>query len=210
MTSNLNIHFSSISTDWETPQEIFDELNDIFQFNLDAAACIKSAKCEKWFGPGSELAEDALRENWEGTVWLNPPYGRGIIKWVQKAYRESLKGSTIVMLVPARPDTKWFQVCWKAPIIVFITGRLKFGAGYTSAPFPSCVVVFSQNLLPDTELNNLSYIGTVVRTLWHKAYREREPEFKLVEKELTPGVITKKFVSKDPEYRYLEPKYKGK
>jgi len=77
------------------------------------------------------------------TVWCNPPYGRQIGKWVEKAYNESLQGATVVMLLPARTDTKWFHdfIYGKAEIR-FIRGRLKFGDSKNSAPFPSMVIVF--------------------------------------------------------------------
>ena len=76
-------------------------------------------------------------------VWCNPPYGREIGKWVEKAYNESLVGVTVVMLLPARTDTKWFHdyIYGKAEIR-FVRGRLKFGDSKNSAPFPSMVVVF--------------------------------------------------------------------
>ncbi len=47
------------------------------------------------------------------------------------------------MLLPARTDTKWFHeyVLHKAEIR-FIKGRLKFGDGNNSAPFPSMVVIY--------------------------------------------------------------------
>lgn len=78
-----------------------------------------------------------------GTVWCNPPYGREIGKWVEKAYKESLEGVTVVMLLPARTDTKWFHdyIYGKAEIR-FVRGRLKFGDSKNSAPFPSMVVVY--------------------------------------------------------------------
>ena len=68
---------------------------------------------------------------------------QGVIEWVEKAYTESLKGKTVVMLLPARTDTKWFHkfVLNKAEIR-FIKGRLKFGDGNNSAPFPSMVVIY--------------------------------------------------------------------
>lgn len=76
-------------------------------------------------------------------VWCKPPYGREIGKWVEKAYKESLEGATVVMLLPARTDTKWFHdfIYGKAEIR-FVRGRLKFGDSKNSAPFPSMVVVF--------------------------------------------------------------------
>lgn len=77
------------------------------------------------------------------SVWLNPPYGREIGKWVQKAWEESQKPDTVVvMLLPARTDTAWFHDYCKLGEITFVRGRLKFGGSTNSAPFPSMVVVF--------------------------------------------------------------------
>jgi hypothetical protein len=60
-----------------------------------------------------------------------------------KGYAESLKGKTVVMLVPSRTDTKWWHdYCMKASVITFLKGRLKFGGSKNSAPFPSAVVIF--------------------------------------------------------------------
>jgi hypothetical protein len=77
------------------------------------------------------------------TVWLNPPYGRALNKWIEKAYSEGQKpGTTVVCLIPARTDTRYFHdYCMKGDIS-FIKGRLKFGDAKASAPFPSMVVVF--------------------------------------------------------------------
>lgn len=76
-------------------------------------------------------------------VWCNPPYGREIGKWVEKAYDESLKGAMVVMLLPARTDTRWFHdYIYNKAEIRFVRGRLKFGDSKNSAPFPSMVVIF--------------------------------------------------------------------
>ena len=76
-------------------------------------------------------------------MFCNPPYGREICKWVEKGYTEAQQPSTVVvMLLPARTDTKWFHdFCTKGDI-EFIRGRLKFGGSKNSAPFPSMIVVF--------------------------------------------------------------------
>ena len=79
-----------------------------------------------------------------GVVWCNPPYGREIGLWVKKAYESAHEsGGIVVMLIPARTDTKWFHdyVLHRAEIR-FIAGRLKFGGAKNSAPFPSMVVIF--------------------------------------------------------------------
>ena len=136
--------FSSKKQDWETPIDFFNKLNEIFKFEIDVAASDNNAKCEKYF---TEKI-NGLEQKWEGTCWMNPPYGREQIKWIEKAYKESQNGATVVCLIPARPDTKvWQDVIFKKAIAVcFVKGRLKFGGGKESAPFPSALVVFSKEI----------------------------------------------------------------
>lgn len=124
---------------WETPQELFDKLDAIHHFTLDVCALPENAKCEKYFTPD----DDGLSQEWRGVCWCNPPYGREIGKWVEKAYIASeFYGVKVVMLLPARTDTAWFHnYCMKGKI-EFIRGRLKFGKSKNSAPFPSMIVVF--------------------------------------------------------------------
>jgi phage N-6-adenine-methyltransferase len=166
---STNVHFLSGNGEWGTPQELFSDLDDIFQFDLDAAANEHNHKCEKWLGPNSSIAEDALSEEvkWEGTIFLNPPYGRGIRRWTEKAYKSSLEnGATVVCVLPARTDTQWFETCWKASFVCFVKGRLRFEGASAPAPFPSCIVVFGRNLPNDLEISMLAGEGTVVRPMW--------------------------------------------
>lgn len=137
---NTDVMFSSKTDLWETPQEFFDELDREFHFDLDVCALPENAKCARYYTP----EQDGLSRPWDGVCWCNPPYGRDIGKWVQKAYEENKKENNfIVMLLPARTDTKWFHdyIYGKAEIR-FVKGRLKFGESKNSAPFPSMVVVF--------------------------------------------------------------------
>ena len=133
--------FSSEKDDWETPQDLFDELDEECHFTLDAASSDLNAKCEKHY----TIEDDGLSQSWEGNnVFLNPPYGRTMKDWMKKAYEESQeKNTTVVALVPARTDTAWFHdyVYGKAELR-FLRGRLKFGGCENSAPFPSLVVVY--------------------------------------------------------------------
>ena len=111
---NCNGIFSSKSDMWETPQWLFDKLNDEHHFTLDACAIPENAKCEKYFTP----EQDGLAQEWTGVVWCNPPYGRQIGKWVQKAHDS--KAETVVMLLPARTDTWWFHdLCMRGGASVF-------------------------------------------------------------------------------------------
>lgn len=134
----MNVHFTSKSDEWETPQDLFEKLNSEFAFNLDPCATSKNAKCEEFY----TKKYNGLEKRWFGNIFMNPPYGREIGKWIKKAYIESKYGSTVVCLLPARTDTKWFhEYCLKGEIR-FIKGRLKFGGSKNSAPFPSMIVIF--------------------------------------------------------------------
>ncbi|MDU0567297.1 DNA N-6-adenine-methyltransferase [Staphylococcus haemolyticus] len=137
----MNVHFSSKSNEWTTPQHLFDELNQEFNFTLDPCATEENAKCSKHF----TIEDDGLSKDWSNdVVFMNPPYGREIKKWIKKAYEESLNGATVVWLIPARTDTMYWHdfIFDKADDIRFLKGRLKFGNGKNSAPFPSAIVVY--------------------------------------------------------------------
>lgn len=139
---NKEVMFSSKTEMWETPQELFEELNNEFHFALDVCATAENAKCEKYYTP--EI--DGLSRPWNGTVWCNPPYGRQIGKWVFAASVASgVRNATVVMLLPARTDTRWFHdyIYQKERVeIRFIKGRLKFGGSKNGAPFPSMICIF--------------------------------------------------------------------
>lgn len=136
--------FSSETGEWETPQHLFDELNAEFGFTLDPCATQSNAKCERFY----TREDDGLAQSWAGeTVFVNPPYGKEIGKWVEKAnVAARVHGATVVMLIPSRTDTKWWhEWVMKANYIWFKKGRLRFGGSKNSAPFPSAIVVFLPN-----------------------------------------------------------------
>lgn len=134
-----DVLFSSRSDLWETPKELFDELNAEFHFDLDACALPENAKCPRYYSPD----QDGLLQPWDGAVWCNPLYGRDVGRWVQKAARSALSGATVVMLLPARTDTRWFHKwIYRKAEIRFLRGRLKFGGAKNSAPFPSMICIF--------------------------------------------------------------------
>jgi phage N-6-adenine-methyltransferase len=137
--TKMDVHYSSKTDLWATPQDFFNELHQEFSFTLDVCALPENAKCDRYFTP--EM--DGLDQEWKGICWMNPPYGREIGKWVKKAYEASKEGVTVVCLLPARTDTRWFHdyIYGKAEIR-FIKGRLRFGGATENAPFPNMVVVF--------------------------------------------------------------------
>lgn len=136
----MSVHFSSKTDMWATPIDFYRKYDEKFNFALDVCATAENAKCDNYFT--EEI--DGLAQDWTGygNCWMNPPYGREIIYWMKKAYESSLQGVTVVCLVPARTDTKWWHEYAMKGDIEFIRGRLKFGNAENSAPFPSAVVVF--------------------------------------------------------------------
>ena len=144
-----SVHFRSRSDMWVTPQDLFEELDAEFGFDLDVSALPENAKCARFFTP----KDDGLKQEWTGTCWMNPPYGRTVGKWIEKArFSAEENGTTVVCLLPARTDTTWWheQI---APFLGervearFLKGRLKFGDQDNSAPFPSVIVIFHGNPL---------------------------------------------------------------
>lgn len=137
--------FSSAKEEWATPIDLFAKLNQEFGFVLDAAALPENAKCVNFYSP----VENGLEKPWARSTWLNPPYGRTIDRWVAKASIEANLGNTVVCLLPARTDTRWWhRYIWDhdrprpGVEVRLIQGRLKFGDSKNSAPFPSAIVIF--------------------------------------------------------------------
>ena len=129
--------FTSNKSEWETPPELFNLLDSEFHFTLDVCATKENTKCEKFYTKNY----NGLDKPWENNVcWMNPPYGKEIGAWVERAYMST---ALVVCLLPARVDTKWwYQFCAKADEVRFLKGRLKFVGAKSSAPFPSAIVIF--------------------------------------------------------------------
>ena len=126
---------------WETPQFLFDALNTEFGFDLDVCASPANAKCLRFFTEN----DDALTQIWDGNIWMNPPYGRGIGAWVGRARQQVDSGhaDVAVCLVPMRSDSKWFhEHAMKASEIRLLDQRLEFAGSTNKAPFPAVLLVF--------------------------------------------------------------------
>jgi len=140
--------FSSNKEDWETPQAMFDQLDAKYHFGFDLAASDSNHKCDRYFTE----QDDALSQDWatiKGPLFLNPPYGRNLRQWIEKACKTASETNlTIVLLIPARTDTSyWHDFIFGKASIEFLRGRLKFeqnGVPGNSAPFPSAIVIYNK------------------------------------------------------------------
>jgi phage N-6-adenine-methyltransferase len=131
--------FASATTEWETPDSVFQPLDDEFGFTLDVAATKDNAKVAHFI----TKEDDALSVPWSGVCWMNPPYGRDLPKWLTKAIAEASAGVTTVCLIPARTNTSWFHdLCFANGEVRFVRGRPKFGNADHGLPYPLCIVIF--------------------------------------------------------------------
>jgi len=154
------VMFSSASNEWATPQWLFDALDAEFGFTLDPCSTDESKKCEHHY----TIKDDGLIQDWgDNVVFVNPPYGRVVGKWVKKAFESAENGALCVCLIPARTDTKWWhRYCMRGEIRL-LRGRLRFVGGQHSAPFPSAIVVFRP---PNFELRSFDPKRSKNKHLW--------------------------------------------
>jgi site-specific DNA-methyltransferase (adenine-specific) len=141
-------------TDWGTPGWLFEWLDSVFGFTLDAAAAPHNAKCARFFS----IEEDGLAQSWAGeVVWLNPPFGAELARWMKKAMEEHRQhGCTVVCLVPARTCTGWWhEFVLPAARVVFLRGRIPFlrpdGTPARPAPFSPALAIYQLGEPPNLE-----------------------------------------------------------
>lgn len=146
-------HAPSKNYEWETPDNIFLPLREEFGLAVDVCATPENAKCQIYFSP----QQDGLTIDWSAyyprALWMNPPYGKEIGRWIRKAYDESTRGATVVCLIPSRTDTSWWHdYCLKGEVR-YLRGRICFkGSRVGRAPFPSVIVIFRPSVQPPGRL----------------------------------------------------------
>ncbi len=159
--------------DWATPQAVFDKLNAEFRFGLDAAASLENRKASRYLpGPcdDSDVCFCGLCSSWAAPrtgaintqpVFLNPPYGKGLIRWINKCANEAAGGLTVVALLPDSLDTAWFRLvfatAWEIRIVY---GRIQFDGTTSSNPCGSILAVWRPGQRP---------YGQPVFSIWEQA-----------------------------------------
>lgn len=137
-------YFKSNSEEYETPPEIFEPLQKEFDLQLDVCATKENTKCDLFF----TKEEDGLTKEWDRSFWMNPPFGRNLKKWVQKAYEESQKGVIGVLLLPVRSNTIWWHkyiIDTKAEVR-FLKGEIKFVGYERGLWLPFAIIIFNKNV----------------------------------------------------------------
>lgn len=158
-------HFYNSSKEWEAPETLFQPLKKEFNIMLDVCASAENTKCKAYidrklnsFNTSWFTLVEQIKQEETVAVWMNPPYGRGIDKWVKKAHEEAGKGVTVVALLPARTDTSWFHnYIYNKHEVRFLKGRVKFVDAKAPVPFPSMIVIFK----PTKKLS-------LIQSIWKK------------------------------------------
>jgi hypothetical protein len=140
-SSKLPVHAASSVRHWQTPQFILERAIDVLG-GIDLDPCSNSKYAPE--APARvqyTLEEDGLARPWQGRVWMNPPHGRAMVRWIDKLCAEYESGGVTagIALLPSRTDTQWFKRLTRYPICL-IHGRLRFSGQKNNAPFPSAVV----------------------------------------------------------------------
>lgn len=140
------VMFSSESEEHATPRALLELVRQEYPIELDVCATPENTACAAYY----TKADNGLAQPWTGVCWLNPPYGRKIARWLAKAVQSAAEGATVVTLLPARTDTKWWHTYCQPVLekygterVIFLEGRLHFNEAAAGAPFPSVIVVFA-------------------------------------------------------------------
>lgn len=140
------------TVDWYTPPAIVKALGGLEGFDLDPCtpedpSRLPAPTARRMITP----SQDGLATAWwpRAFVWLNPPYGKGMDKWMAKLANHPGGG---VALVPAHMDPGWMHAFVlnhpNTTAILLTRGRLKFmrpdGSTGTAAPTGSVFVAYGQ------------------------------------------------------------------
>jgi phage N-6-adenine-methyltransferase len=131
---------------WSTPAALFDELHREFKFDIDLCADDDNAKLPHYI-----RADRSMASTWLGLGrgWLNPPYGKEIGAWLEKALWSAQRGAFIVALVPGRTNAPWWHdIVMKAAEVRFIRSKVPFvdhnGKNTGVPPYGSVIAVFGR------------------------------------------------------------------
>lgn len=160
--------YTSTSEEWYTPRDLLDRIQECLKV-IDIDPCSEPWSVDRDFRVKAQhhftKEMGGLDRPWFGKVFVNPPYGRVLPKWVMKTYLAHDRGETseTILLVPARTETLWFQYLWNATRLCFVRGRLSFESPEGikwAAGFPSVLAYYGQ--LPSRFEYFFTPIGKVI------------------------------------------------
>jgi hypothetical protein len=142
---SLAVLTSSKSVEWYTPAGVVEQVTAVLG-GIDLDPCWHPESPVKATTTYVEQ-QDGLSREWNGRVYLNPPYGRDIDGWIEKLVGEHEAGrvTEAIALVPARVETEWFRRLDAYPRC-FLYGRVTFANAENPAAFPNAVVYLGNDV----------------------------------------------------------------
>ena len=143
-----HIAHNSGNNEWYTPAEYIEAARAVMgSIDLDPASsdiAQKIVQAKTYY----TINDDGLRREWQGRVWLNPPYSSDLIpKFISKLVK-SVEGGTVneaIVLVNNATETTWFcRLIGVAAAVVFPRGRVKYYTpdGTAGAPLQGQAVIY--------------------------------------------------------------------
>jgi phage N-6-adenine-methyltransferase len=144
--------YHSPSNCWQTPQWLFDQLNEEFNFGVDLCANFDNFKCSVFFTDYLKnefyiwgMSNEGYPNNHvelikESTCFMNPPYSNPK-PFIEKAWEDS-KHCKIVCLVKCDPSTKWWATFWNYNDVIWEQGTTLQHTVTKRGPKPGCEVRF--------------------------------------------------------------------
>ncbi len=140
---------SSAGVKWNTPKSVVDAILQALgrdRFDIDPCAPADGGGHVEAATRFTEK-DDGLVQKWDGVMFVNPPYARGVTgKWARRCHHsvESGEAKIVIGLYPARVGTVWCHrhVFRALAPVLFFSRRLHFGDGGTPAPFDSMLVLW--------------------------------------------------------------------
>ena len=151
--SRMDIKYSP-NDDLYTPPEIFEALNVTF----DVDVCAPTGGLP-WIPArrSIDISEDGLKTEWEGRVWLNPPYSNPT-PWVDK-WLENKNG---IMIAPYS-KSHWFMKLWNSEAVILNNPvNFKFIRGIDgsncSIAFPTAIWAIGETNITALKMSGLGRI----------------------------------------------------
>ena len=132
--------------DWRTPAEVVDLVRSLYGGTIDLDPCAPDDP-DNWIAANNYPASvDGLSKPWRGSAYVNPPFG-SLRTWIEKSSEEAALGCEVLLLMPARTDTRaWHRCVPTASAICFWRGRMRFAGAPASCPFPVALVYWGPQI----------------------------------------------------------------
>ena len=163
---------SGTRSDWATPWERFEAVNEVMKFEQDVCANAENRKLDNYI---SEV-QNAFVTPWESPFYANFPWGRTYTKqtglrpihWIRRTLNQVEGGARGAIICPASVNAIWWHTAAKkAQAVLFLEGRVNYehpDIKSSSCNFESCWI-FYREPFNRSGIKKLSKLGLLMSRL---------------------------------------------